>query len=267
MSRRAYYDWLRAPAKLITAETLHLHRRIKELFNESRKSMGSRLIVENLRKEGIKISRYRVRKMMKRLGLRVRQRQAYRVTTDSSHLQPVASNILDRQFNPGATNQAWASDITYLPTAEGWLYLAVIIDMNSRRVIGWKMDRLMNQALVNSALEMAIKLRNPSEKIIHHSDRGSQYASKSYQHLLKQHGFTCSMSRKGNCWDNAVVERFFGSLKHEWLANIRHLKRETMMSDVYAYIRYYNGKRLHTALGFQTPIEHENSLRNVCGLS
>ena len=265
VSRRAYYDWKRKPAKIIGAQTLHLYRRLKTLFIESRRSMGSRELVKNLRKEGFTIGRYKVRKLMKNMQLKVLQRQAYRITTHSDHHHPVAENILSRNFNPEKPNQVWSADITYLKTGEGWLYLAIVMDLYSRRIIGWSIDKKMKQGLAIQALQMAITLRQPGKGIIHHSDQGSQYACGAYQKLLKKNGFIVSMSRKGNCWDNAVVERFFGSLKHEWLRNIYHLKRQTMRDDVRSYIRYYNGKRLHSALSSQTPIEAEFSFYKLCG--
>ena len=152
---------------------------------------------------------------MKKLGLIVKPRRRFVLTTDSKHSYPIAPNILDRQFNPAQPNQVWTTDITYIWTLQGWLYLAVVIDLYSRRVIGWSLDKQMKQSLVIRALLMAINLRNPPHGLIHHSDRGSQYASHAYQQLLKQSGMVCSMSRKGNCWDNSPTERFFSSLKRE----------------------------------------------------
>lgn len=152
---------------------------------------------------------------MKKLGLIVKPRRRFVLTTDSKHSYPIAPNILDRQFNPAQPNQVWTTDITYIWTLQGWLYLAVVIDLYSRRVIGWSLDKQMKQSLVIRALLMAINLRNPPHGLIHHSDRGSQYASHAYQQLLKQRGMVCSMSRKGNCWDNSPTERFFSSLKRE----------------------------------------------------
>ena len=157
---------------------------------------------------------------MKSLQLKVKQKRKFKVTTDSNHKLPVATNVLNREFSPSAPNQAWGSDITYLWTQQGWIYLAVIIDLYSRRVVGWSIDRRMKKALVIRALMMAVNLRKPPPGLIHHSDRGSQYASHDYQKLLKQHGMICSMSRKGNCWDNSPVERFFGSLKREWTGDL-----------------------------------------------
>ena len=265
VSTSAYYAWRKRPARLISAETLQLYRRAKALFQQSRESLGSRGLSQALRKEGYAAGRYRARSLMKALHLRVVQRQRYKVTTKSNPDHAIADNHLDQQFNPTQPNQVWSTDITYLRTAEGWLYLAIVLDLHSRRIVGLAMDRRMTQALITRALMMAIALRKPDEGLLHHSDRGSQYTSKRYRKLLAQHGMISSMSGKGNCYDNAVVERFFGSLKHEWLAMVNHATRETMKADVNNYIRYYNGTRLHSTLGYQTPIGYEKSQVKVSG--
>jgi len=199
-------------------EELALRRRMKELFRASRDSLGSRTLAKNLRKEGFKIGRDKARRLMKVLHLKVKQKRKYKVTTDSKHHFPVAENVLNRQFSPQAPNQAWGVDITYLWTQQGWVYLAVVIDLHSRRVVGWAMDRRMKKALVIRALMMAVNLRKPPPGLIHHSDRGSQYASHAYQALLKQYGMIGSMSRKGNCWDNGVPRRY---AKEEILSSYR----------------------------------------------
>lgn len=231
---------------------------MRELFADSKSSMGSRRMAARLREQDFAVGRYRVRRLMKKLGLIVKLKQKFRITTNSNHKLPVAENILDRQFNPAAPNQAWAADITYIWTAEGWLYLAVVIDLYSRRVIGWAMDKRQTKSLVIRALMMAVNLRKPSAGLIHHSDRGSQYASLKYQASLKQHGILCSMSRKGNCWDNAVVERFFSSLKREWIRDNLYSRREDAIRDIRAYIvTWYNSRRPHSTLGYKSPIEFE----------
>jgi len=264
----SYYDWRSRGGKVIPAEELQLRRRMKELFHASRQSLGSRMMMQNLRDEGFDIGRYRVRVLMKSMGLVVKRKRKYRVTTDSKHKLPVAENILDRQFYPTAPNQIWATDITYLWTQEGWVYLAVVIDLCSRRVVGWSMDKLMDKALVIRALMMAINLRKPPVGLIHHSDRGSQYASHAYQLLLKQHGMVCSMSRKGNCWDNSPVERFFSSLKREWTSDQLYRTRQEAIADVREYVMvYYNARRLHSTLGCKTPSDFEKHLNKVSGNS
>ena len=167
--------------------------------------------------------------------------------------------MLDRQFNPDAPNKVWGTDITYVWTQQGWLYLAIVIDLYSRRVVGWCVDKRMTKSLVIRALMMAINLRNPPEGLIHHSDRGSQYASRDYQLLLKQTGMVSSMSRKGNCWDNSPVERFFSSLKREWIGDVLYATREHAIADIREYVMmYYNSKRLHSTLNYKTPMDFEN---------
>lgn len=265
VSRSAYYDWLVRPAQLITADELHLYRRIKQLFQASRESLGSREMVKKLRKEGFIIGRYRVRTLMKRLGLVVVQRQAYKVTTRRKHSDQVADNLINQDFNPKKPNQVWAGDVTYLRTHEGWMYLAIVMDLYSRRIVGWAIDKRMTVDLVSRAMQMAINLRAPGKGLIFHSDRGSQYTSKAFRRLLKRRHINASMSGVGACWDNAVVERFFGSLKNEWLLKVYHLTRQTMKQDVEEYIRYYNRDRLHTANGDLSPIEFEVSQIKVSG--
>ncbi|PSX20489.1 IS3 family transposase [Photobacterium kishitanii] len=263
VSRSAYYDWLARPAKIISENELKLYRTAKRLFKRSRNSLGSRQLAKKLREEGFVIGRYRTRSIMRKLGLVVTQRQAYKVTTKRKHSDSVADNVLSQNFNPLQPNQAWAGDVTYLRTNQGWLYLAIVMDLNSRRIIGWSLSKRMTVSLVERALQMAITLRRSGNGVLFHSDRGSQYTSKQFQSLLTKNGMIASMSSVGACLDNAVVERFFGSLKHEWLLNIVHLTRESMKQDVEEYIRYYNHERLHTTLGDLTPINYEKSQSQV----
>ena len=266
VTKSAYYDWKQRGATVVGAEAFMLCSRMKALFTKSRESLGSRGMVRQLRKEGHVIGRYRVRRLMKRLGLTVKSKRKYRVTTQSKHDLPVAGNVLNRQFNPGQPDQAWVADITYVWTVQGWLYLAVVMDLYSRRIVGWCMDSTMTQALAIRALMMAINLRQPKAGLIHHSDRGSQYAAAAYQALLKQHGVLPSMSRKGNCWDNAVMERFFKSYKEEWIGDQAYPTREAAIRDMHEYMKYYDGVRLHSTLGYRTPMEYENGLNGVSGL-
>lgn len=266
VDRSAYYGWRARPCKIIAPEELMLRRRMKALFAASRGSLGSRTMMKNLRQEGFEIGRDKTRRLMKRLGLKVKLKRKYKVTTDSKHKLPVAKNVLNRDFSPSAPNQAWGTDITYLWTQQGWIYLAVVIDLYSRRVVGWSIDRRMKKALVIRALMMAVNLRKPPPGLICHSDRGSQYASHDYQKLLKQHGMICSMSRKGNCWDNAPVERFFSSLKREWTGDRWYRTRQEAIVDVREYVAvYYNSKRLHSTLGYTTPMNYEKDLNQVSG--
>lgn len=264
VSRSAYYAWLKRPAKMITAEQLHLYRRAKAIFEKSRNSLGYRELRKKLRSEGFNISDYGVQKLMAKLGLIVTQRIAYKVTTKRKHSDAVADNLLNQNFNPVAPNQIWAGDVTYLRTGEGWMYLAIVMDLYSRRVVGWHVDKRMTTDLVSKAMMKAYNLRQPPKGLVFHSDRGSQYTSKHYRKLLANFGIRASMGDVGACWDNAVVERFFGSLKHDWLLKIPQPTREHMINDVAAYMRYYNLERFHTANGDMSPVEYEqNSLRKV----
>jgi putative transposase len=268
VQRSAYYDWQAQPCKVIAQEELALRRRMKELFTVSRGSLGSRTMMNNLNQEGFEIGRDRTRRLMKRLKLTVRQKRKYKVTTDSKHNLAVAKNVLNREFCPSAPNHAWGTDITYVWTQQGWIYLAVVIELYSRRVVGWSMDRRMKKALVIRALMMAVNLRKPPPGLIHHSDRGSQYASHDYQKLLKQHGMICSMSRKGNCWDNAPIERFFSSLKREWTGDRLYRTRQEAIADVREYVAvYYNSRRLHSTLGYTTPMDYEKTLNKMSGIT
>lgn len=224
-------------------------------------------MTRKLRKEGFKVGRYRVRKIMTKLGLRVTQRVAYRVTTKRKHTDAVADNLLNQNFNPTGPNQVWAGDVTYLRTAEGWMYLAIVMDLYSRRIVGWHVDKRMTTDLVSRALIKAYNLRQPPKGLVFHSDRGSQYTSKAYRRLLESYGMRASMGDVGACWDNAVVERFFGSLKHDWLLKVHQPSREHMKQDVAAYMRYYNLERLHSANNDMSPVEYENSKLNVSGWS
>jgi len=268
VQRSSYYDWRGRPGKVIPPEALALRRRMKALFVASRDSLGSRTMAKNLRQEGFEIGRDKARRLMKQLQLKVKQKRKYKVTTDSKHNFPVAKNVLNREFSPSAPNRAWGTDITYLWTQQGWIYLAVVIDLYSRRVVGWSIDRRLRKALVIRALMMAVNLRKPPPGLIHHSDRGSQYASHDYQKLLRQYDMICSMSRKGNCWDNAPVERFFSSLKREWTGDRLYRTRQEAIADVREYVTvYYNSKRLHSTLGYTTPMNYEKRLNKVSGIS
>ena len=267
VKRSPYYDWKARGGKVVGPEELVLRRRMKALFAESRQSLGSRRMSKKLVAEGFEIGRYRARRLMKVMSLVVKAKRKYKVTTDSKHRLPVAENVLNREFSPASPNQAWGTDITYLWTQEGWIYLAVVIDLYSRRVVGWSMDRRMTKALVVRALIMAVSLRKPPPGLIHHSDRGSQYASHAYQALLRQYGMIASMSRKGNCWDNAPVERFFSSLKREWTGDQLYRTRQAAIADVREYVAvYYNSKRLHSTLGYKTPLDFEKDLSKVSGI-
>ncbi len=207
-----------------------------------------------LREEGFQIGRHRTRTIMRKLGLKVQQRLAYKVTTRRKHSDRVADNLLNQNFNPFSENEVWAGDITYLRTHEGWMYLAIVMDLYSRRIVGWHIDKRMTSDLIGRALMMAVNLRQPGAGLVFHSDRGSQYTGKLYQSLLASFGIRPSMGDVGACWDNAVVERFFGSLKHDWILKVAQ------------YIRYYNNDRLHIANGDLSPVKYELSQLKVSGI-
>ena len=219
-------------------------------------------MAKKLRAEGIEITRYQMMKVMRVLGLEVKQRVAYKVTTQRKHSDAVADNLLNQNFNPVGKDQIWAGDITYLKTAEGWMYLAVVMDLYSRRIIGWSIDKRMTTSLISRALIKAYNVRRPGKGVVFHSDRGSQYTSKLYRKLLAGYGIRFSMGDVGACWDNAVVERFFGSLKHDWIFKVHQPTREYMAQDVAAYIKYYNLNRLHSSNNDLSPIQFENLSTN-----
>jgi len=244
VSSSAYYAWHKRPAILITADELHLYRRTKALFVASRESLGNRELMKKLRIEGFQIGRYKTRSLMKRLNLVVKQRVAYKVTTKRKHSDAVADNLLNQNFNPLAANEVWAGDITYLRTAEGWMYLAIVMDLYSRRIVGWHIDKRMTVDLIAKALIKAVNIRQPGKGLVFHSDRGSQYTSRQFRQLLTEYDIRSSMGDVGTCYDNAVVERFFGSLKHDWVLKVHHPTREFMKQDVAKYIKYYNLDRL-----------------------
>ncbi|WP_232219893.1 IS3 family transposase [Pseudogulbenkiania sp. MAI-1] len=252
ISRSGYYDACQRSAR--EPATCALTVQVKAAFEASGATYGSRRLVIELAGKGMMIGRYRVRRLMRKHGLRVCWKPKFVHTTDSKHNLPVAENVLDRQFEPGAPNQAWVSDITYIRTRTGWLYLAAVLDLYSRKIVGWAMAPTMPAALVCTALQMAIAQRQPVAGLIVHSDRGSQYASAEYQALLQRHGLVCSMSRKGNCWDNAVMERFFLNLKMERVWRRNYANQEEAMRDVADYIvGFYNTRRRHSKLGYQSP--------------
>lgn len=215
VSRSGYYDWLKRPKSNREMENERLTHRLKELFQEGRGIYGTRRLKKRFADLGDTLSRRRIGRLMKRAGLICQSKRKFKVTTDSKHHQPIAPNLLERRFNVDKPDQYYVGDITYIETRQGWLYLAVVIDLYSRHVVGWSMDQRMTAQLVNDALLMAIWKRKPAKGLIWHTDRGSQYASDNHRKILKQHGIEQSMSRKGDCWDNAVCESFFHTLKTE----------------------------------------------------
>jgi len=237
---------------------------VKEIASVSGDTYGSRRMKKALNTLSYPVSRNKARKLMREAGVMVKHRKKYKVTTNSHHKQPVFENVLNREFTVNRCNRAYASDITYLWTQEGWLYLAVVIDLYSRRVVGWSMSSRMKAGLVCAALQMAVWQRCPEPGLIVHSDRGSQYASRSYRRLLKAHDFVGSMSRKGDCWDNAVVESFFGSLKQERVQWRNYQTRFEAQQDVLHYISmWYNTNRLHSYLAYKSPAHYEKEMMAI----
>jgi putative transposase len=235
--------------------------RLQAAFTASGRSYGSRRLQVALRTQGVTVGRHRVRTLMRQQGLRPVWKRAFVVTTDSAHTLPVAPNILDRQFQPAACNRAWAGDITYIPTRSGWLYLAVVLDLFSRKVVGWAMASRMQSDLVCSALRMAIGQRQPPAGLIVHTDQGSQYASAAHRSLLERHRLQASMSRRGNCWDNAVAERFFLNLKTERVWQRDYANHGEATRDIADYIvGFYNTVRIHSTLGYLPPTAYERTM-------
>ena len=229
-------------------------------FQASGGNYGSRRVSAALKAQGLAVGRCRTRRLMREQGLKARWRRKFVHTTNSRHDLPVADNILDRQFKPDAPDRAWVADITYIRTARGWLYLAAVMDLYSRKVVGWAMAPTMPAELVCEALKMAIDLRQPAAGLIVHSDRGSQYAGHLYQALLKQHQLIPSMSRRANCWDNAVMERFFLNLKMERVWQRSYANHSEAITDINQYIvAFYNTQRLHSTLGYQSPADYEKA--------
>lgn len=231
---------------------------IRAIHRQSRCTYGSPSIWDALVKRGQRVNEKRVARVMREAGIRAKTVKKWRATTDSKHKLPVAANTLDRQFTVSAPNRVWAGDITYVWTDAGWLYLAVVLDLYSRAVIGWAMGPRLTATRATEALTMALWRRKPKHGLLHHSDRGSQYASCDYQRLLGQHDIRCSMSRKGNCWDNAVVESFLGTLKKELIHDAHYATREDAKQDIFEWIEvFYNRQRRHSTLGYRSPAEFE----------
>jgi transposase InsO family protein len=258
VSRSGFYGFMKRLQRPEDPQAQRLIVKVRAIHKANDEAYGSRRMSQALRIDGDDVGRYQAGTLMKKANVEVKQKKRFRATTDSKHNYPVAPNLLDRQFDIETPNTAWGGDITYLWTDEGWLYLAVIIDLFSRRVVGWSLSSRMKVDLVRDALLMAIWRRKPGRGLIHHSDRGSQYACHEYQDILEEHGMIPSMSRKGDCWDNAVIERFFRSLKSERTNHRRYLTREAARQDVINYIEmFYNSRRLHSYLGYVSPAEYE----------
>lgn len=262
VSPSGYYGFLKTSRE--TVRQADLIARLREAHYRSRFTYGSRRLMRQLRKGGLTIGRYRVRHLMRLAGIHVKRRRKRRVTTQSNHRYQVSPNLVGGVFQTAKPNLVWVSDITYIRTAEGWLYLAIVMDLYSRKIVGWCLDRTMAVQLVESALLMAIGRRRPGSGLIHHSDRGSQYACDRYRRLLKEHGIVSSMSRSGNCLDNAVAERFFATLKTECLTNWQEMMAEDVRRQIVDYIEmFYNSQRLHSYAGYLCPNDFEELARNL----
>jgi transposase InsO family protein len=262
VSRNGYYQYIkRLLNRSVDPEHEELLEWVKDIAESSKYTYGSRRMKKALNTLSYPVSRNKARKLMREAGVAARQRKKYKVTTNSNHQQPVFENRLNREFDVAEPDQVYAADVRYVWTQQGWLYLAVVIDLCSRRVVSWSMSSRMKARLVCDALQMAIWRCRPKAGLIHHSDRGSQYASKSFSGLLKAHGILGSMSRKGDCRDNAVVESFFGSLKQERVQWRNYQTRSEAQQDILEYISmFYNSERLHSYLGYMSPNDYEQKL-------
>lgn len=258
VSTSGYYDWRnRGPSKREQVDE-ELLADIERIYEDSKGTYGSPRIHESLKDEGWRVGRNRVIRLMQENDIRAVQKRRSKRTTDSNHDFGVADNLLERDFEADGPNQVWLADLTYVRTRQGWLYLAAVLDAYSRKIVGWAMDHHMSRQLCIDALEMAILNRNPGPGLIHHSDRGSQYASGDYQALLERHGMLCSMSRKGDCWDNAPMESFFGTLKSESLHRYDFATRHQARQEIFDFIEiFYNRKRKHSALDYSSPADYE----------
>jgi putative transposase len=261
VSLSGYHAWKRGGTpdrkRLTDAQMLVL---IQAIHRELKGAYGSPRMVRELRGRGFPASKERVERLMRENGIRARHKRRFKATTDSKHALPVAPNRLARNFAPDAPNRAWSADMTYIWTDEGWLYLAVVLDLFNREVVGWSIKPRMTADIVIDALTMAWFRKKPAPGLIHHSDRGSQYASHAFQARLEAYGMVCSMSRKGNCWDNAPTESFFNSLKNERVHGTRYRTRTEALADLFDYIEpFYNRRRRHSTLGYASPQQFLNN--------
>jgi transposase InsO family protein len=264
VSKSGYYSWRKRDHSGCENRELKLVRTIEEIHKSSRGTYGSPRIYAQLKGMGHEVSKTKVERMMRRHGIRAKTKRKFRVTTDSKHKMPVAPNLLERNFSPENPNRVWASDITYVWTKEGWLFLAVIIDLFSRQVVGWSLDKQMTRELTLSALRQAYFRRRPRAGLIFHSDRGSQYCSSDFRDALQSYRMIQSQSRKGDCWDNACVESFFHTLKTESIFHEVFDTRDDAERRIFEWIEaFYNRQRLHSTLGYKSPVDFERWEREV----
>ena len=258
VTRGGYYSWRSREEGPRRLDEAVIREAAAGLFADSNQTYGHRRICAGLAVLGMLCGPKRVARLMKKWGMQVKTKRKFRLTTDSRHGLPIAENLLDRQFDQETPNAAWVSDITYIQTDEGWLFLATTLDLFSRKIVGWAMDDHMRTDLVTRSLQMAIDNRSPGPGLIHHSDRGSQYASKEFRSMLASHDMVASMSRKGDCWDNAVMESFYRTLKVERVHRDRYKDRRQAKTAIFKFIEtYYNTDRMHSKLGYQSPNEFE----------
>jgi putative transposase len=258
VSRSGYHAWSKRAESRRSRDNRALEAKIRVLHAASHGIYGAPKVHQDLIDEGIECGKNRVARIMRKAGIRSRTKKKFKATTNSRHDFPVAPNLLNQDFNVDAPDHAWVGDITYISTDEGWLYLAVLLDLFNRQVVGWSASSRMTRQLSIDALQMALGRRNIARGLLHHSDRGSQYASFDYQKILKDHGITCSMSRKGNCYDNAVAESFSARMKSEWVNHNRYLSRSEAIRSLFYYIEiFYNRKRRHSSIDYLTPQEYE----------
>ena len=264
VSRSCYYGWLNSPKTEREKEDEELIKILKILFEKGRGSYGTRRLKKKFAEQGLIVSQRRIGRLMNQVGLCCITKKKFKATTDSKHNKPLAPNLLERQFTVSQPDRYYVGDITYIYTQEGWLYLAVVIDLFSRKIVGWSMDSRMKAQLVNDALLMAIWKRKPSKGLVWHTDRGSQYASDSHRAILKEHQITQSMSRKGNCWDNAVSESFFHTLKTELINHCQFKTRNVAKQAIFEYIEvFYNRERIHSANDYLSPVNYEIQQKTV----
>ena len=258
VTRQGYYAFASRPPSTRTCEEAELRTRIRQVYEDSKNRYGSPRVRQQLRREGVSVGKHRVARAMRGMGLSARRPRCFRVTTVADPLHPVQPNILNRDFGASRPDQRWVTDISYIWTDEGWCYLAIILDLFSRAVVGWSLDTTLSTRLAVAALEMAVRRRSPKPGLLHHSDRGCQYTSAEYRSALDELGVTVSMSRRGNCWDNAVAESFFATIKTELVNRCRWASRLELRSAVFEYIEvFYNRRRLHSSIGYRTPAEAE----------
>jgi len=258
VSRSGYYTWRTRPASQREMADAVYMEQIKQFYDDSQQTYGYERIWHDFQESGIPCGKHRVRRLMRQQGLVAKQTKRYKRTTKANPDHQLAPNLLGGDFEAKSPNTKWCADITYIPTQEGWLYLAVILDLFSRRIVGWAMDKRMKQQLVSTALQMALRQRQPLEPLIHHNDRGSQYTSKAFQELLTDNNITPSMSGRGNCYDNAPVESFFATLKTELVNHAVYRTRQDAKTDIFFYIEgFYNRTRRHSSLAFLSPADFE----------